>query len=404
MNKITASLSNRKATVFIAILLTIAMITTACGSSDTSDAPANRVLTIGVLAPTEGGLVDFGRGIRNAVALAIREANDAGTLPGWTIEMRVIDDSSDPAKGKSGAETLVGDNTVVGVIGPYNSGVALAALPVFAQANMALISPSNTLTDLTLGANPAMPARPFPNYFRMVGSDAMQGEFLAAQAVALGFDTAAVVSETKAVSQGLADIFASAFAAKSGRISTQAVVPDDASDFSTFLATVTDTPNSLIFFGGEYPVAARLRSQASNAQITAPIMGGDGMKDDAFITDAGDAATGTFASSVGVPVDTLTSADSFLAAYAAAGFTEAATEYGAYAYDAAWAVITALETALTDVTEPMAVRAALIAALADVKFDGATGTVAFDAFGDPVAPTFTLYRVDASAWIAQPQR
>lgn len=400
-NAVYRSKTKRRFPMAVAVAAAAALVVAACGSDDAGDATANRVLTIGVLAPTEAGLVDFGRGIRNSVELAVREANEAGTLSGWTIEVRVLDDSSDPDKGAAAAQTFVADDTVVAVVGPYNSGVALAALPVFAQADVALVSPGNTLTDLTLGADATAPVRPFSNYFRMVGSDAMQGEFLAAQAMALGYTTAAVVSETKAVSKGLADIFASAFTAQGGTVTTRAVVPDGATDFSAFVSGFADLPADLIFFGGEYPVAAVLRTQATQAQITVPVMGGDGMKDDALITEAGANAEGTFASSVGVPVGNLASAQGFLAAYEAAGFNEAPSDYGPYAYDAARAVITALSTALAGVTEPSAARSGVIKALAGVGFDGATGSVAFDVFGDPVAPSFTLYRVVDSAWVAQ---
>lgn len=238
----------------------------------------------------------------------------------------------------------------------------------------------------------------------MVGSDAMQGEFLAAQAMALGYTTAAVVSETKAVSKGLADIFASAFAAAGGTVTTREVVPDGATDFSAFVSSFAASPADLIFFGGEYPVAAVLRTQATQAQITVPVMGGDGMKDDALITEAGANAAGTLASSVGVPVADLASAQGFLAAYEAAGFAEPPSDYGPYAYDAARAIITALVTALAGVTEPSAARSGVIEALAGVRFDGSTGAVAFDVFGDPVAPNFTLYRVVDSAWVAHMRR
>ena len=74
---------------------------------------------------------------------------------------------------------LAADPTVVAVVGPYNSGVAEAVLPVLSERGVALISPSNTLTSLTLGADPAKPKRPYANYFRLVGPDSLQAAFLA---------------------------------------------------------------------------------------------------------------------------------------------------------------------------------------------------------------------------------
>jgi branched-chain amino acid transport system substrate-binding protein len=392
-------------TILTAVLLSGALAVAACGD-DTGSAQgpttsvagsgAGRTVSIGVLSPIDGGLVDFGRGIRNSVELAVREANAANAVPGWTIAVRAVDDSSDPKKGETGAATLVADRDVVAVVGTYNSGVALAALPTLAKADLALVSPGNTLSALTVGDNPLTPKRPYANYFRLVGSDKRQGEFLAERALALNYRTVAIVSETKAVSKGLADVFATAYQAAGGTIIVREVVPDGATAFGGFAKMSAGA--DLIFFGGEYPVAARLRTQANPA---VPIMGGDGIKDDAFVTAAGAAAAGTLASSVGVPLAELTSATAYLAAYRAAGFTEPPSDFGPYAYDAANAIIRTLRTALANVTSPADARAAVVTALGSVAFDGATGKVAFDAFGDTTAPRFTLYKVAGTAWVAQ---
>ncbi len=225
-------------------------------------------VTIGVIAPIDGGLTSFGQGIRNSVRLAVQQANASDPIKGWTIKVRVLDDSSDPAKGEAAAKKLAADPTVVAVVGPYNSGVAQSVLPVLAKRGIALVSPSNTLTSLTLGDNAAEVARPFADYFRLVGPDSLQAQFLAVQARARGFSSAAVVSETKAVSQGLADAFADAFVKGGGTVTVQQTVPDGATTFGEFLAAVAPEPPGLLFFGGEYQVAAALRTAATEAGVT----------------------------------------------------------------------------------------------------------------------------------------
>ena len=266
-----------------------------------------------MIAPIDGGLTSFGQGIRNSVRLAVQQANASDPIKGWTIKVRVLDDSSDPDKGAAAAKKLAADPTVVAVVGPYNSGVAQSVLPVLAKRGIALISPSNTLTSLTLGDNAAEIARPFPDYFRLVGPDSLQAQFLAVQARARGFSSVAVVSETKAVSKGLADAFADAFAKGGGTVTVQQTVPDGATNFADFLAAVASTPPGLVFFGGEYQVAAALRTAATEAGVTVPLMGGDGINDAEYISGAGPAAEGTYASGVGVPLLTLPGAADFRA-------------------------------------------------------------------------------------------
>jgi branched-chain amino acid transport system substrate-binding protein len=361
----------------------------------------SRTATIGVIAPIDGGLTSFGLGIRNSVQLAVDQANEQHAIPGWTLKVRALDDSSDPAKGKADAATLAADRSVVAVVGPYNSGVAQEAAPVLAKRGVALVSPSNTLTTLTVGADTTHPKRQWKTYFRLVGQDAGRAQFLATQARSLGFTSAAVVSETKAVSKGLADAFATAFTAAGGSVPVHQTVPDGATDFTTFLNAAKPAAPSLLFFGGEYNVAATLRTAATAAGVGAPVMGGDGMNDPAYIAGAGAAATGSYASGVGLPLAKLPGAGPFLAAYNAKGYTNAPSDYGPYAYDATNAVIAALKSALKGKKSlPAGVRLKVVAGLQKTNLDGVTGSVRFDRYGDTREPAFTLYTVTGSppAW------
>jgi branched-chain amino acid transport system substrate-binding protein len=371
------------------------------GALPAGGAASAPTVTIGVIAPVDGGLTSFGQGIRNSVQLAVKQANASKLIKGWTIKVRVLDDSSDPDKGAAAAAKLAADPNVVAVVGPYNSGVAQRVLPVLVKKGIALVSPSNTLTSLTLGADPAQPTRSYPNYFRLVGPDSVQAEFLALQARARGFESAAVVSEQKAVSKGLADAFAAAFAAGGGTVSVQQTVPDGATTFEDFLPAAAAASPGLIFFGGEYQVGATLRAAATAAGITAPLMGGDGMNDPAFITGAGPAAAGSYASGVGIPIAKLPGATEFRAAYAAAGFKAEPTDYGPYAYDATNLVIAALRTPLSGKqTLPSSIRKEVVTRLQGTDATGVTGAIVFDRFGDTRDARFTLYRVGGTplAW------
>jgi branched-chain amino acid transport system substrate-binding protein len=309
------------------------------------------------------------------------------------------DDSSDPAKGEAAARTLAADKSVVGVVGTYNSGVAAKAAPVFARAGIAMVSPANTDPALTLGPDQAHPARPNANYFRMVASDALQAPFLATAALNdVKARTVAVVSETKPVSKGLADGFSTAFG-HGGTVAFSRVVPDGTTDFADVAKTIASARPDLVFFGGEYDVGAAFTKQLSDAGVTSPVMGGDGIKDDAYITKAGPASDGDMASTVGAPLASQASAKSYVDAYARAGFKDPASDYGVYAYDGANIVIAAAAKALrgADAVDGR-VRSAIVAAVQTTDTNGASGRVAFDKFGDTQTKVLTLYRVADGAW------
>ena len=391
-------------------LVLIAMGASACGE-DADDADVGGsgsgsekpVLTIGVIAPLDDGLTDFGHDIKNGVELAVKAANAADAVPGWTIEVRALDDSSDPDTGKKAAETLAADPTVAGVVGTYNSGVAREVAPILDEAGIVMVSPGNTDATLTLGNDAKKPQRPWEHYFRMVAADNVQGPFLADQATGqkLNFQRAAVISETKPVSKGLADVFADRFAAGGGEVVQRTVVPDGTSSFETVLAEIAPKNPDVIFFGGEYQVAADLRTQATAAKVTAPVMGGDGIKDDAYIEAAGDASEGDIASSIGQPVAESDTAAPFLKAYKGAGFTEEPGDFGPYAFDAANVIIAAAAKAVSGAEAgsiSSAQRDAILEAVAATDTDGASGPIAFDKFGDAKTKVLTLYRVVDGAW------
>jgi len=308
-------------------LLLAALAVFGCGGSDSNNLGSAGpgplpVVKIGVIAPLQAGLTDFGKGIRNSVQLAVDQANASGRFRvRFVVDAR--DDSSTPAVGQAAAQALAADPGVIGVVGTYNSGVATVVQPVLASAGIVMISPGNTNPTLTLGPDPSQPTRPFSNYFRLVVPDSIQGSELGNYAFnVLNVRRVAVVSENKSVSLALVDAFTDKFTGLGGSITIRSVFPDGTSDFTSIISEVKKTNPELIVFGGEYATAAPFRMQASNQGLTVPLMGSDGIKDQAYITSAGPASNGDYASSVGAPIANQPLGAAFLAAYQAAGFSD----------------------------------------------------------------------------------
>ena len=130
------------------------------------------------------------------------------------------------------------------------------------------------------------------------------------------------------------------------------------------------------------------------------VTGFDGIYDPKFIELATATSNGDLSTSVGAPTDSTDAGKTFLAAYEKAGFKEPAAAYGGYSYDAANAIIEALKTSLKDATDAKSAREATIKAMSSVSFDGVTGKVGFDEFGDAVSRVLTVYKVTDGKWVA----
>ncbi|MDR1807690.1 MAG: branched-chain amino acid ABC transporter substrate-binding protein [Propionibacteriaceae bacterium] len=375
-----------------------------CGArSDTTDestsgGDANKTVKIGVIAPLSGDLSSFGAGIRNSVELAIREANESGAIPGWTIELAAEDDQATPDVGQNAATKLAGDDTVAGVVGTMNSSVAQPVIPVLDAANIPMVSPANTLPALTKGADLTNPVRPNANFFRLCASDDKQGPFAAQYLLDSGITKVATVHDKKVYGKGLVDEFAKYFEANGGEIVAAETINPDDKDYNTVITKIKEANPEAIYYGGESPQAGPLSAQAKAAGLNVPLMGGDGLYDASFIDLAGAAGEGDLATSVGAPVDTLASAKAFVDAYNAAGFDSGYSAYGAYAYDAANTIIEALKVTLPGAADVKSVRAQIVEAVGKVSFTGATGDIAFDEFGDNKSRVLTVYKVESGAW------
>src|SRR5215831_10472263 len=78
-------------------------------------------LVIGVGAPLSGGAATFGVEMKQAVELAIEEANAAGGILGATVTAEVTNDEASAAKGEASARGFCDNPAVLAVVGHVNS-------------------------------------------------------------------------------------------------------------------------------------------------------------------------------------------------------------------------------------------------------------------------------------------
>ncbi|MEU5463216.1 branched-chain amino acid ABC transporter substrate-binding protein [Streptomyces althioticus] len=384
-----------------------ALTLTACGSRDdngggSDSGNGDTTVVIGVDAPMTGDLSALGLGIKNSVDLAAKVANKEKYVEGVTFKIEALDDQGQASVGQQNATKLVANKDVLGVVGPLNSSVGEAMQKVFDTAKLVEVSPANTNPALTQGVNWAKEKeRPYKSYFRTATTDAIQGPF-AAQYV---FNEAKkkkvfVIDDKKTYGAGLAATFTAEFKKLGGQVVGTEHINPESKDFSAVATKVKNSGADVVYYGGEYPQAGPLSKQIKEAGAKIPLVGGDGIYSADFVKLAGAAGTGDLATSVGAPVESLPSAKEFVANYEAEGYKEAYEAYGGYSYDSAWAIIEAVKKVVEDNDGklPDDARAKVVDAMQDVSFDGVTGKVSFDEFGDATNKQLTVYTVKDGDW------
>src|SRR6266446_9169698 len=224
--------------VVMGIPLLLAILA-ACGAgtSTGSSTPTTGSTTIKIATdlPVSGKDTSSGKPAEDGANLAVMEANANKTIPGYTLVFDPKDDVGanglhDPAVGAQNVTALVGDALVAGIVGPFNSSVAKAEMPITNQAPIAQISPANTNQCLTKdtaasgcsGSADLLPTlRPTGKvtYFRIATTDDHQGPVGADYLYkTLGYKKAYVIDDAETYGIGIADAFIKEFIAAGGTV------------------------------------------------------------------------------------------------------------------------------------------------------------------------------------------
>jgi branched-chain amino acid transport system substrate-binding protein len=378
----------------IAAALIAAALMTACGQEAPPPAPkaeapkAPEVLTvkIGSASPLTGPQAHIGIDIRNGVQLAVEDLNAKGVeIGGQKVKFELIaeDDEANPTKATTVAQKLV-DAKVAAVVGHFNSGASIPASKVYADGGIPQISPSSTNPDYTL--------KGFKTTFRVVAHDGQQGPTLARFAVnALKAKNIAVIDDSTAYGQGLADNFEAAAKTLGAKIIAREHTTDKDTDFKAILTRIKGKKPDLIMFGGIDPQAGPMIKQMKELGIKAKFAGCDGIQTPNLIKLAGDAAEGAIASNPGLPKDQMPGGKEFLEKYKAK-FNQDVELYAPMGYDAVFVFVEAMKRAGS--ADP----AKFLPEIGKTDYQGVIGPIAFDDKGDLKVGPITIYAVKGGTW------
>ncbi|WP_404610020.1 branched-chain amino acid ABC transporter substrate-binding protein [Caballeronia udeis] len=344
------------------------------------------VVKIGFAAPLTGPVARVGKDLQYGAQLALDEENAKNpTVDGKPVKfvLDVQDDQADPRFAIQAAQKLV-DDGVVGVIGHYNSGCSIPASAVYHQADVAMITPGST--------NPQLTKQGFKNVFRTMGHDGIggvvAGHFVVEQMKAKRIG---IIDDRTAFGQGLADAFEKGVKEANGNIVDREFTNDKAVDFRAVLTTLKSKNVDMIFFGGLDEQGAMLVKQMRSLGMQTQLFGAGALKSNAFLQIAGPAGEGTQDLEPGPALDKLPAAQDFGKRYKAR-FNQDVELYAPFAYDAALAMIKAIENANS------LDRQKITDSLAKVTVTGITGKIAFDPYGDLIKPPYTLFQVQQGQW------
>jgi branched-chain amino acid transport system substrate-binding protein len=400
----------------LTVLIAATLFAFACGSSSTGGTTVKGEIDIASDLPTSGADASSGLPTQYGAQFAVTQK---ASVDGYTLVFVPFDDSvngkHDPTKGAQNVQQMISNPKILAMVGPFNSGVAAAEIPVANQAPLGMISPSNTNECLTLAFSycqsyagyTAAALRPTGNnnYFRIAANDTHQGPAMADYAYdTLGVKVVAVWDDQEPFGLGVANNFAKEFTSKGGKVVDRQGFDTSAKpDFHAWLNKAKADGATAIYAGATsatYGCIPRAESQGI-FDPTSYYLGPDGIGDGQCLTDSGSMANDHMYASQGVAdANTNPSAAATIAAYKAAHPN--ASDSAAYtfaAYDCAAILIDSIDRAIKANNGNMPTRQQVIDQIAKTSnFPGLTGTYTLNAAGDPTTPALQIQQNQTAGW------
>jgi branched-chain amino acid transport system substrate-binding protein len=356
--------------------------------------------------PLQGGVRTSTTQMVQAIEFVLRER---GFRAGhFRVAYQSCDDSVartglfDEAKCAANARAYAENLDVVGVIGTFNSGCAVAALPELNRAPdgpLAMISPFNSFVGLTRpgpGVDPALPAALYPtgrrNYVRVYPSDDLQGAALALLARDQGHRRVYVLDDGD---PGYGALMATGFETAARRLGLHVAGRESwdpqASGYAELVDRVGHAGATAVFVGGllDTNAARVVRDLRARPGASVDVLAPDGLTPLPLLRrQAGPAALGVYVSLAGAVTERLPRAG--------ARFVErfGETQPGAAVEPSAVYAAQATEVLLDAIARSDGTRASVAEELFRTRVrDGLLGSFGFDRNGDITESPVTILRV-----------
>ncbi|GAB6145086.1 ABC transporter substrate-binding protein [Desulfocicer niacini] len=340
--------------------------------------PMESPVTVAAILSTTGIAAPHNRPLIPLIELAVDEINSQGGLLGHPLKLMLIDNYSTPIGSTKAARKAAGSNAIA-VIGAHWSSHSLAMAPLLQQAEIPMISLS-TNPGITLTGN---------YIFSINFNDIFQGQMVAKFAKeTLGATNAVVLKNLNEVyCMTLAKYFSKKFKQMGGTILLESGYKGDTVDFQDIISRIKNVQPDVVFIPGYSRDSGFFIRQTIRNGLYSIFIGADAWDD--IHRYAGDALEGSYCTAVWHPRQNTPQSQHLKNQYRHQYHSDEIYFSAVPWYDAFMLLRDAVNRART--LDRNKIREALAATRG---FQGASGTITFDANGNPVGKEIVVLKYE----------
>ncbi len=272
------------------ILAILSLIATACGTST----PQGEV-TVYVVAPLSGWQANSGQTVVGGVRLMADQINRQGGLLGAAVKVVALDDQADDdtakAKATEIADAIKQGKKVIGVIGHLNSGQTAAAMEVYKDLPIVVITPTASEVSLT--------QQGYRNFFRVNANDNAQSPTLARFIVQeLKGQRVVIVHADNDYGKGLQNGVTNALKSLGVTPVADVKIPEAQNTYASYVATIKNANPDVVFLAGYETEGYVLLPELRDAGVKAQFLCSDGCFNSTFVDEASPASEGAYVGAI----------------------------------------------------------------------------------------------------------
>lgn len=278
-----------KLSIWIVLILVVVGSLTACTRSA---APTKGEVIVYVAGPLSGFQANTGQTVAGGVRLMAEQLNRSGGLLGYKVKVIALDDEADSDVAAAVAEqirdALARGERVIGVIGHPNSGQTAAAMAIYKDLPIVVITPTASEVGLT--------RQGYRNFFRVNAANDLQAQAGAAYLVnQLGAKKVAVLYNDDPYGIDLGRLVAEELTRLGATVPLSLQVAVEQNRFQAEVAKIKESGADAIYYAGYEVECPYLRADLRDAGLAGlTFMASDGCFLAATIDNADGAAEGMY--------------------------------------------------------------------------------------------------------------